>query len=82
MVSKFYRFSDGFFTYYVNIVTGEKRLSLGENDIEVEILKDDFQRMPICCTATCDGSSDFHRRREIYEDSGYQNQGAERRPRH
>lgn len=33
--SKYYRFSDGWFDYFVNVVTGEKKYRLEEGDIEV-----------------------------------------------
>lgn len=41
---QYYRFSDGFFSYYVNKETGEKKFELGENDMEVEADLDDFIR--------------------------------------
>lgn len=34
-MNKYYKFSDGWFTYYVNVRTGEKKLLLDEGDIEV-----------------------------------------------
>ena len=40
--NKYYRFSDGFFTYYVNKATGEKKFKLDEGDVEVEWEPDDF----------------------------------------
>lgn len=41
---KYYQFSDGFFTFYVNAETGEKKFSLDENDILVGSNLDDFVR--------------------------------------
>ena len=36
--NKYYRFSDGWFTYYVGVDTGEKKFELDpETDIEVEV---------------------------------------------
>lgn len=32
---KWRKFSDGWFTYYINVATGEKKLNLEEGDIEV-----------------------------------------------
>lgn len=43
-MNKYYKFSDGFFTYYINVDTGEKKLELEKGDILVEKKKDDFQR--------------------------------------
>lgn len=45
--SYFYETSDGFFTYYVNSVTGEKKFELEEGDILVERDVDDFFRSSI-----------------------------------
>lgn len=39
---QYYRFSDGFFSYYVNKATGERKFELGEKDMEVEADLDDF----------------------------------------
>lgn len=39
-----YKTSDGWFTYYVNKETGEKKLHLSPEDIEVESNPDDFIR--------------------------------------
>ncbi len=43
---KWYQFNDGWFTYYVNTVTGEKKMELEKGDIEVNALDylDDFGR--------------------------------------
>ena len=43
---KWYQFNDGWFTYYVNTVTGEKKMELEKGDIEVDALDhlDDFGR--------------------------------------
>ncbi len=43
-VHEFYKQSDGFFTYYVNRSTGEKKFRLEEGDVEVEAESDDFVR--------------------------------------
>lgn len=32
----YYKFNDGWFTYYVNVKTHEKKLELEEGDIEVD----------------------------------------------
>ncbi len=40
-----YKFSDGFFTCYVNKETGEKKLRLDSGDIEVASNLDDFSRI-------------------------------------
>lgn len=40
----YYEISDGFFTYYVNTVTGEEKFELDENDILVDAVFDDFHR--------------------------------------
>ena len=34
--NKWYQFSDGWFTYYINPSTGEKKLNLDEGDVEVD----------------------------------------------
>ena len=43
-MNKYYKFSDGWFTYYVNAETSEKKFSLGKDDILVEsnLGKDDI----------------------------------------
>lgn len=43
-MNEYYKVSDGFFTYYVNQTTGEKKFSLDENDILVNSDLDDFMR--------------------------------------
>ncbi len=43
-MNKYYKFNDGWFTYYVNVETGEKKFELEEGDIEVESNLDDFVR--------------------------------------
>ena len=43
-MNKYYKFSDGWFTYYVNVETSEKKFSLGKDDILVESNLDDFGR--------------------------------------
>lgn len=40
----YYKVSDGFFDYYVNAETGEKKFRLEDGDIEVEHKQDDFVR--------------------------------------
>lgn len=42
--NEYYKTSDGFFDYYVNRMTGEKKLELDENDVEVPANLDDFCR--------------------------------------
>ena len=44
MQNKYFKVSDGFFTYFVNKDTGEKKFELDENDVEVEPELDDFSR--------------------------------------
>lgn len=45
-MNRYYKFNNGFFTYFVNTVTGEKKFTLDEGDIEVEPELDDFYRRP------------------------------------
>lgn len=40
--NRYHKFSDGFFTYYVNSATGEKKFKLDPGDVEVEWEPDDF----------------------------------------
>lgn len=42
--NEYYKTSDGWFDFYVNRKTGEKKFKLGENDVEVEAKHDDFSR--------------------------------------
>lgn len=43
--AQYFKENDGFFTYYVNVKTGEKKLELDEGDIEVDApARDDFYR--------------------------------------
>lgn len=42
-MNEYYKWNDGFFTYYINAVTGEKKFELEEGDIEVKAKIDDFQ---------------------------------------
>lgn len=42
--NEYYKTSDGFFDYFVNRKTGEKKFKLDENDVEVESNLDDFWR--------------------------------------
>lgn len=39
-----YPFDDGFFSYYVNKVTGENKFKLDPTDVEIEAKLDDFCR--------------------------------------
>ena len=41
-MSEYYQFSDGWFTYYVNVKTGDKKLTLDKDDVLVESNLDDF----------------------------------------
>lgn len=34
--NEYYKFSDGWFTYFVNKYTGEKKIRLGEDDILID----------------------------------------------
>lgn len=43
-MNKYYKFNDGFFTFYVNALTKEKKFRLEEGDVEVESNLDDFSR--------------------------------------
>ena len=43
--NEYYEFSDGFFTYYVNARTGEKKFRLGKDDLLVKSNLDDFCRL-------------------------------------
>lgn len=42
--NKYYKTSDGWFEFYVNVKTGEKKLKLDDGDICVEHQQDDFYR--------------------------------------
>ena len=42
MNNKYYQVNDGWFTYYINAETGEKKLCLDEGDVVVEHKLDDF----------------------------------------
>lgn len=42
--NEYFKTSDGFFDYFVNRKTGEKKFKLDENDVEVESNLDDFWR--------------------------------------
>ena len=42
--NEYYKVSDGFFDYYVNVQTGEKKFRLEAGDVEVEREPDDFYR--------------------------------------
>ena len=41
-MNEYYQFSDGWFTYYINAKTGDKKLTLDKDDILVESNLDDF----------------------------------------
>ena len=42
-MNRWYKYNDGWFTYYINIETGEKKFTLEDGDFEVEPPKmDDF----------------------------------------
>lgn len=41
--NKYYKWNDGFFTYYINVATGKKKWKLEKDDIEVPAKLDDFQ---------------------------------------
>ena len=43
-MNKYYKFSDGWFTYYVNVKTGNKKFSLDKDDMLVVSTLDDFNR--------------------------------------
>lgn len=43
-MNKYYEFSDGFFTYFINISIGEKKFKLEPNDELVNADLDDFIR--------------------------------------
>lgn len=45
MPNEYYKVADGFFTYYINKSTGEKKFNLDESDIEVKRKLDDFNRL-------------------------------------
>ena len=43
-MNKYYKFSDGWLTYYVNAKTGNKKFSLDKDDMLVVSTLDDFNR--------------------------------------
>ena len=43
-VNKYYQINDGWFTYYVNVETGQKKFKLDKDDILVQHELDDFWR--------------------------------------
>ena len=43
-MEKYYEFSDGWFTYYINVKTGHKKFVLDDLDVLVESNLDDFSR--------------------------------------
>ena len=42
--NEYYQAYDGWFNYYVNAATGEKKFELSEGDVLVERNQDDFHR--------------------------------------
>lgn len=44
-INEYYELSDGFFTYYINAKTGEKKFRLDNGDLLVETNLDDFCRL-------------------------------------
>ena len=44
-MNEYYLVSDGFFTYYVNKTSGEKKFQLNDGDIVVQTEYDDFDRL-------------------------------------
>lgn len=42
--NRYHKAYDGWFNYYVNVDTGEKKFKLDEGDICVDIALDDFSR--------------------------------------
>lgn len=42
--NKYYKFYDGFFTYYINAKTGEKKFMLDNDDLLIDPNLDDFLR--------------------------------------
>ena len=44
MDNQYYKISDGWFTYFVNKTTGEKKFKLDETDDYVERKTDDLER--------------------------------------
>lgn len=43
-LNRYYEIDDGWFTYYVNVSTGDKKFKLDEDDILVAHRLDDFWR--------------------------------------
>ena len=43
-MNKYYQINDGWFTYYVNVETGDNKFKLDNNDILVDHRPDDFHR--------------------------------------
>ncbi|MDE5994682.1 MAG: hypothetical protein K2G60_04130 [Oscillospiraceae bacterium] len=43
-MNRYYKTSDGWFDVYVNVKTGERKLTLDKNDVCVERPVDDFYR--------------------------------------
>ena len=52
MARKYHKVNDGWFTYYVNVETGERKFQLEPGDIEVPRKLDDF------CAAADGGRND------------------------
>ena len=43
-MNKYYQINDGWFTYYVNVETDDKKFKLDKNDVLVAHRPDDFYR--------------------------------------
>ena len=43
-MNRYYKLNDGWFTYYVNVSTGDKKFKLDEDDILIDHRPDDFYR--------------------------------------
>lgn len=43
-MNEYYKFNDGFFTYYIDKITGEKKFELDKNDVVIDGEFDDFIR--------------------------------------
>lgn len=44
VLNKYYQINDGWFTYYVNFETGDKKFKLDEDDLLIDHRPDDFYR--------------------------------------
>ena len=43
-MNRYYKIDDGWFTYYVNVETGDKKFKLDKDDILIDHRPDDFYR--------------------------------------